>query len=251
MGLTVAQNIEAFHLSFLSVLRTKVDERGYVLKGGANLRYFFDSVRYSEDIDFDLDLDEDRSWRFVEAVTEVLASPALKRLLAVPGIAIDHDTTALKKDTKTTKRWRAFFAAPGHDERLRTKIEFSLRNGETRLELATVPNEIARPYALRPPSVQHYLIGAAIKQKIEALAKRPETQARDVFDLELLFRRESVTEGDVSNTLRKAAADAAVALTYADFEAQVRPFLDSDVAAMYDQPTWETMQHFVVTEVLP
>ena len=53
MKLSDAQLIEAFHLAFLQVLQARVQQEHYVLKGGANLRYFFDSVRYSEDIDLD------------------------------------------------------------------------------------------------------------------------------------------------------------------------------------------------------
>ena len=50
-----AQIVELFHLAFLQVLQARLDQARYVLKGGANLRYFFDSVRYSEDIDLDTD----------------------------------------------------------------------------------------------------------------------------------------------------------------------------------------------------
>lgn len=52
--LTRAQRIELFHLAFLEMLSKRLDLSRYVLKGGANLRYFFGSVRYSEDIDIDL-----------------------------------------------------------------------------------------------------------------------------------------------------------------------------------------------------
>lgn len=44
-----AQVVELFHLAFLQVLQARVDQARYVLKGGANLRFFFDSMRYSED----------------------------------------------------------------------------------------------------------------------------------------------------------------------------------------------------------
>ena len=54
MELTDVQIIELFHISFLASLGRRLDPARYVLKGGANLRYFFDSVRYSADIDLDL-----------------------------------------------------------------------------------------------------------------------------------------------------------------------------------------------------
>lgn len=248
MPLNHAQVIECFHLGFLAVLRTRLDESRYVLKGGANLRYFFDSHRYSEDIDLDAASGPD--WRFADQVDKTLASDTLTRVLRSSEIVVAPDDITKTKQTDTTRRWRVFLTAAGHREKVRTKIEFSSRNGETRFEVATVPDEVVRPYAMRPPSIQHYLLAPATEQKVVALAKRPETQARDVFDLELLLRRESLAEGAVAGTLRKDAAEAAVALTYSDFETQVLPFLDPHVASLYDERAWETMQHFVAGELL-
>jgi Nucleotidyl transferase AbiEii toxin, Type IV TA system len=54
MKLSDAQIVELFHISFLGTLARRLDPARYVLKGGANLRYFFGSVRYSEDMDLDL-----------------------------------------------------------------------------------------------------------------------------------------------------------------------------------------------------
>lgn len=45
--LTDAQIIEFFHLAFLQVLQARLNQTRYVVKGGANLRYFFESLRYS------------------------------------------------------------------------------------------------------------------------------------------------------------------------------------------------------------
>lgn len=51
---TASTAVECFHLAFLAALRTKVHPDRYVLKGGANLRYFYGSQRYSEHIDLDI-----------------------------------------------------------------------------------------------------------------------------------------------------------------------------------------------------
>ena len=53
-SLSNAQIIELFHVAFLDVLSSRLDPARYVLKGGTNLRYFFESLRYSEDIDLDM-----------------------------------------------------------------------------------------------------------------------------------------------------------------------------------------------------
>ena len=52
--LSDAQLREAFHLCFLHRLLKVSDINLYVLKGGVNLRFFFGSPRYSEDMDLDV-----------------------------------------------------------------------------------------------------------------------------------------------------------------------------------------------------
>ena len=47
-------SVELFHLVFIDLLGRKVDKKHYALKGGCNLRFFFKSFRYSEDMDVDV-----------------------------------------------------------------------------------------------------------------------------------------------------------------------------------------------------
>jgi predicted nucleotidyltransferase component of viral defense system len=187
VALTVPQAIDCFHLGFLGVLRTRLDERHYVLKGGANLRYFFQSARYSEDID--LDVRGIDGWKLENRVDRTLASDALASVLRAAGVSVDATAAGKPKQIGTTRRWKVPLLVEGMGRPVRTKIEFSNRNGEQRFRLEAVPQEIVRPYAMRPPSVQHYELAPATEQKVKALAGRPETQARDVFDLDLLLRR--------------------------------------------------------------
>jgi hypothetical protein len=44
---------EIFHLEFLRWLGKKIKAECYVLKGGVNMRFFFNNFRYSEDMDLD------------------------------------------------------------------------------------------------------------------------------------------------------------------------------------------------------
>jgi len=44
---------EVFHLEFLRWFGKRVRTNYYALKGGVNLRFFFNSFRYSEDMDLD------------------------------------------------------------------------------------------------------------------------------------------------------------------------------------------------------
>ncbi|HZL47675.1 MAG TPA: nucleotidyl transferase AbiEii/AbiGii toxin family protein [Solirubrobacteraceae bacterium] len=242
-----AQVIELFHLAFLQVLQARLDQARYVLKGGTNLRYFFDSVRYSEDID--LDIDGLAPWTLTEKVDGILASPTIDAVLRSGGLAVEHFTKP--KQTETTRRWKIAIAVSGRSETVRTKIELSHRNGERRHVLEPVPSPIVAPYALRAPTVQHYTADAATEQKIKALAGRSETQARDVFDLDLLLRRQPLQAGTIDPQILMHAAERGLDLPFEAFLDQVLPFLDPEVTELYDsKATWEEMQLFVTDTLL-
>ena len=46
--------VELFHLLFLDQLGRRVNKNQCVVKGGCNLRFFFRSIRYSQDMDLDV-----------------------------------------------------------------------------------------------------------------------------------------------------------------------------------------------------
>jgi predicted nucleotidyltransferase component of viral defense system len=242
-----AQVVELFHLAFLQVLQARLDQTRYVLKGGTNLRYFFDSVRYSEDID--LDIDGVAPWTLTEKVDGILASPTIGAVLRSGGLAVESFTKP--KQTETTRRWKVAIAVTGRSETVRTKIEFSHRGGERAHILEPVADRIVAPYALRAPTVQHYTADAATEQKIEALAGRSETQARDVFDLDLLLRRQTLEDGTIDPQILEQAAERGLELPFDAFRDQVLPFLDPEVTELYDsKAAWEQMQLFVTDKLL-
>lgn len=240
-GLNDVQVVELFHVAFLDLLSRRLDPTRYVLKGGANLRYFFASVRYSEDID--LDLNGVAQWSLEGKVDGILGSPPMRALLRVAGLEVAEFSKP--KQTPTTQRWKVGIDAGG-DDLVRTKIEFSNRNGEERYCLEPLPRRIVEPYALRPPSVQHYVGDAPTEQKVLALVDRPETQARDVFDLDLLLRRRPLPAGSLDAKLLGDAIELALHLPFAAFRDQVLPFLEPDVVELYDsEGAWEQIQTFV------
>lgn len=247
MDLRDAQVVELFHIAFLDILGRRFDKTRYTLKGGANLRYFFDSSRYSEDID--LDLNGPAPWSIVEKVDGVLGSAALEAILRVPGISIAEATAP--KQTETTRRWKLGLAVRGRDDLVRTKIEFSGREREEdRFAVEPVPRRVVAPYALRAPLVQHYLGEAMSEQKVLALARRSQAQARDVFDLELLLRRYPLSGGVVAAKDIESAIGQALEFPYDAFRDQVLPFLEPEVAADYeDAETWAAIQTFVAGEL--
>jgi hypothetical protein len=245
-ALSAAQITELFHIAFLDVLSKRLDPTRYVLKGGANLRYFFGSVRYSEDID--LDITGVPEWRLAEKVNAVLSSPPMQALLRAGGLRVAESSHP--KQTETTQRWKVGVEARGQALLTRTKIEFSYRNGDDRYRLEPVPSELVEPYALRPPSIQHYVDDAPTEQKVLALAGRSETQARDAFDLELLLRRRSLTPGALEPELLTRAADRALELPFAAFRDQVLPFLEPEVVELYaSEESWSQMQTFVAEKL--
>lgn len=246
--LTEIEMIEYFHLVFLQVLPTRLDKSHYVLKGGVNLRYFFGSHRYSEDID--LDAVRIESWSLQTRVDKVLDSPAMQVLLRNDGLALDRVTKP--KQTDTTQRWKLLITESERKKRVHTKIEFSHRTDDSRRVFEPVPDKVVAPYALRPPALLHYTEVAAIEQKIGALALRSETQARDLFDLESLMRRypDATKPGQMSTETLQVATERAMELPFAAFRDQVMPFLDHEVADLYSPEVWDQMQAFVIERLM-
>lgn len=240
--LSPPQATELFHVAFLDVLSRRLDADRYVLKGGANLRYFFGSVRYSQDID--LDVEGIPPWRLNEKVEGILSSPQLGILLRASAMALSRRSNP--KRTDTTQRWKVGLRAPGEPDEIPTKIEFSYREGEGEYVIEPVPRRIVEPYALRSPLVPHYVGDAPVEQKVLALAGRSETQARDVFDLDLLLRSRPLAPDSLDPEVLSEAAERALALPHAAFQDQVLPFLEEDSVELYeDQGSWEQMQTFV------
>lgn len=237
--LTTVQTIELFHVAFLDALSTRVDPSRYVLKGGANLRYFFDSLRYSEDID--LDLRGVPGWRLEEKVTGLLEGGTVDLLMRAHDLKVAH--VSANKQTETTRRWKVGLESPARSDLVATKIEFSDRNGDSRCETEQIPRRITNPYGLRAPRVQHYNRLAATEQKVLALAGRPQTQARDVFDLDLLLRKEALEAGAITKDRLDEAISAAMELSFDSFRDQVVAFLEPEAAELYDSPgEWDRMQ---------
>lgn len=129
---------------------------------------------------------------------KILNDGAFQRSLQSFDIAdIEVNDPAKAKQTETTQRFRFGLITPA-GQRLPTKVEFSRRNSrrnswrnersDGEAESALVDTQVARCYRRLSFRCSHYTGGAAVVQKVRALAGRPVTQARDVFDLAILFR---------------------------------------------------------------
>lgn len=195
---------EIFHLEFLRYFGRKVKAAFYVLKGGVNLRFFFNSFRYSEDMDLDI---RDVGVQVLrDLVMNILTSKSFQDSIMVHTIerVIPPDIKKAKQ-TETTQRFKVhLITSSGKD--LFTKIEFSRRGMGNGVVVQPVSDIILRQYKLPPLLVPHYNIQTAVIQKICAISSRSVIQARDVFDLYILSSQLEGFEVEVINKdkLRKA-----------------------------------------------
>jgi predicted nucleotidyltransferase component of viral defense system len=244
--LSPIQSIEAFHLAFLRVLESRLNRSQFVVKGGVNLRAWFGSRRYSEDLDIDVLRGE--VFEIRDTVDATLSATPLERLLRLQGLAMSR--TSRPKQTETTQRWKFDLTAAGHSLPLNTKIEFSRRGSDDEYALEPVLADIIRPYGIPAPTLNHYTAASAVRQKIGALLGRTVTQARDVWDLDHLFRTTSADPRPLplsSFEALPAAIDRVIEMQFDDFKAQVVPYLEPDDQDLYGTPEgWERIQELVV-----
>jgi predicted nucleotidyltransferase component of viral defense system len=244
MGAAGVQTLERFHLLFLMQLGARIDKKLYALKGGCNLRFFWKSIRYSEDIDFDVHTTSRETLR--KNVSQILDAPGFKRILASSKIELVSRSES--KQTDTTQRWKIHLRIEGASTELSTKIEFSRRRFDKGVLFETVDPEIARLHNLRPILASHYGWEAAVTQKIDALAMRTETQARDVFDLALLAERASEDMKVKADRKKLAiACENALTVSFEQFKGQVVAYLMPEYQAHYGtRKIWDSLQENVV-----
>lgn len=241
MPLSPIQSIEAFHLAFLRILEVRLDRSHWIVKGGVNLRAWFGSRRYSEDLDIDAVRGQSHVLR--EKVEEVLESRPFRDLLANQQITLVSSRRT--KQTETTQRWKFELQTGGSNRRLPTKVEFSRRGRHGDYLLEPVRTDVVRPYGIPAPSVNHYTAASAIHQKIEALALRAEVQARDIWDLDHLLRIPGIDPKPLPKSTSLAlpkAIERSLDVGYPEFKAQVVALLSADDQEAYGtREAWETI----------
>ncbi|MBM4362372.1 MAG: nucleotidyl transferase AbiEii/AbiGii toxin family protein [Deltaproteobacteria bacterium] len=250
MPLGVRQRTELFHLVFLRALVAGGADKGLIaLKGGCNLRFFFGSVRYSEDMDLDVVVIARDALR--NKVERLLKSPAVTAPLRAHGLTIVEVTAP--KQTETTQRWKVGLQHMGDELPIRTKVEFSRRDGVRGTKFEAADREVLRPYGLTPVLVSHYTTAFATRQRLHAIAGRTEPQARDVFDLALLLARPDAADLGLDTTAKRWLGDAidrAMAISFDDYASTVVAYLEPSHAEVYgDRAAWNAMQEDVVARV--
>lgn len=245
---SVQECVELFHLLLLSFLGKKLDKQCYALKGGCNLRFFFGSPRYSEDMD--IDVANTAVYSLQETVNGILKSTPFGQALQGQRIVIEHVTE--HKQSETTQRWKLGLQRLGFEQVIPTKVEFSRRGIREGTVLGSANPSLVQRYGLAPVMAPHYPAEAALLQKISALGSRSVTQARDIFDLHLLLSKERFKriESEIDRSVLEAARNNALALSFDDFKGQVIAYLQPEDQPAYDSPgVWESMQ-LTVLEML-
>ena len=241
---TTIQYVELFHLLFLDQLGRKLDKRFYALKGGCNLRFFMKSIRYSEDMDIDIrtappTIAKDNLRR---TVAGILQSKPFAQILQIHGIMIGQWSEP--KQTATTQRWKAGLSINGSTVLLPTKIEFSRRGMKGGTLFDAVDPELVRNYHLSPIMASHYDGSSAYEQKVDALVSRVSTQARDIFDLNLLLNSgidRKISGSRLRSRLHEAESNV-MSVTFDIFKSQVLSYLPPDYQRQYDSPSvWDDM----------
>lgn len=235
---TPQEGVEIFHLTFLDHLGRKLEKNLYALKGGCNLRFFLKSIRYSEDIDLDIQTVAKETLQ--NKVRKILSSTSLTNTLRAKGIEVSDISEP--KQTETVQRWKLSLVNLGSSVPIRTKIEFSRRGLDSGIKFEAIDPVLIQTYAMSPILANHYSNEAAYKQKVEALIQRTEIQARDVFDLDLLIRTGMKT-GSLSKILVERLEEAeknALSVTFADFTGQVVAYLKPEYQAQYSSSSvWD------------
>src|SRR5258708_2516194 len=139
MRLSARQSVELFHLIFLRALAVKSEDKALIaLKGGCNLRFYFGSVRYSEDIDFDVGVITRGTLK--NKIERLLKSAVVVSPLKSKGIEITDFSAP--KQTETTQRWKVGLRVDGLNVPLRTKVEFSRRDAIVGAAFEAIEREV-------------------------------------------------------------------------------------------------------------
>jgi len=239
--LTPLQLREIFHLEFLRRLSGKLDSKTFAVKGGSNLRFFFQSVRYSEDMDLDVrGLGVDR---LKDIVIQILRSPGFGDSLRPFGIVETRPPDiARAKQTDTTQKLKVHLLTRAGED-LYTKIEFSRRGFKGTTLVESVSDAALYEYKIPPLWAPHYDLFSTMSQKIEALSSRAAIQARDIFDLHILIPRlgddRSVGVITGRDTLRNAR-DRVFDVGFDQFRDTILAYLDpEDQGRFNDAGIWD------------
>ena len=235
---------EIFHIEFLRNLTGKIRPSCYALKGGGNMRLFFGSVRYSEDMDMDVNTIPVNVLR--DTVMKIVTSPRFQNELKPFGIErILPPDIGKAKQTGTTQRFK-IHVLTHRGEDLFTKIEFSRRQSYGNAVVYPVPEKVLRRYGIPPLIVSHYDAETTVMQKINALVNRKTVQARDVFDLYTLSAHilpSGYGKAKIEPAVLKTAGENIFSVSFRQFRDTVLEYLAKEDRMVYEnEGLWDEIK---------
>lgn len=243
---------EAVHVLLLRELQEIRDGRAVILKGGVNLRLFYGSPRYSEDMD--LDAEPEARLAIRDAIRGIFDDRGFARSLRRLGLRGLDPKEGPNKDTAVTFRHKFHVLAPG-SQSYGTKVEVSFRErNEADIYATAEPDpERVRRYLSGEDrlAVQRYDRPSALRQKIVALAGRTRIEARDIFDIHLLLESGHGAPRDLVKYLAESlddptlelAHERTVQLEYPEYESLVVRFLEDEAREAYrSEGVWHELR---------
>lgn len=236
---------EIFHIEFLRWLGRKVKLKYYAIKGGTNLRFYFNSSRYSEDMD--LDIYGVGIEALKDIVMKILQTPSFQDTFKPFGIeeVVPPDIARAKQTKNTPQRFKIHLITFARED-LFTKVEFSRRGLKGKAVIQPVSDTILRVYKLPPLITPHYDIQSAIMQKIGALATRSVIQARDIFDLYILSSQHKpakTKEMKTNGAKLTKAYENVFEISFEQFRDTVISYLSADDQAVYNSSAlWDEIK---------
>lgn len=240
---------ELFHLLVLRALSLRLVGRPFSLKGGACLRFFHRSPRFSEDMDIDVS-PQIRLPTLQKAVDGILSGRSLLAALAPNGV-LQLDISK-PKQTETTERWKVNLVV-GPDSSVPTKIEFSRRSKTVSFKTGVPDSEILNRYKIPPFAAPYCDTAHMSAQKIGALSSPNRLAVRDLFDLDHLFFQMGEKAGPIvvdSKTI-ESALEKLGSFGFSDFQEQVAPFLTEEMTSLYKKrDAFDQMKNRVQTKLV-
>lgn len=254
--LSARQAREVLHLALLEELAAKLGTENWSVKGGVNLRAYFGSVRYSEDVD--LDVAPFKRQAVKRHLREILKPGGrFARRLREYGIQeLRIDEKEISKDSETTLRFKRQVVVGGVPHSTTVEVSFRAPRDGDSPRLAPVHPKVTDLYGTWFAGLlaMHYPRESAISQKLDALANRTAVQARDVFDICWLLREPVSSDalGRIAQRLGRADLQGARAraqeIPYDEYRDKVLEYLDPADAPPYTgEEVWLEQQVTVIS----
>ena len=238
--------LEALQTRLLVELMSNSMHRELTLKGGMAMRAIHGSHRYTQDID--LDADETASTQRISGVVKRSIERAINSGL------IDQATFTTPKQTGTMMRWKIAGFVPGGTAPMNLTVEVSRRPKIVEGHVQELP--LNASFGLHGASASGVRVRVLDNMhiavsKVLALTDLNRTAPRDLYDLDVLIEAGVEDPGlllaemnDAKTLLPQIMTELwpkIEAMTYAQFSAQVVPYLPLKIGEAIDQDAFDGM----------